>query len=113
MSALSGHAAAFSLIFSGKVEHQKYLLAHAEAIAAISEHVVDMFPAGSDTGKTTALPLIWQDAEGFRKAADTTRVAAAGFRDAVKSGDKAAIGKAMKPLFDGCKGCHDRYRKED
>jgi len=32
--------------------------------------------------------------------------------DAVKSGDKAAIGRSLKPVFDSCKGCHDKFRKE-
>jgi cytochrome c556 len=113
MTAMSGHVAAISLIFSGKVEHQQYLLSHAEALAATADQVSKVFPSDSATGKTRALPLIWQEPEKFQKATEAIRAATGQLRDAVKGGDKAAIGQAMKPVFDACKGCHDRYRKED
>jgi cytochrome c556 len=113
MTSMSGHVAAISLIFSGKVEHQQYLLSHAEALAATADQVSKVFPADSGTGKTRALPVIWQEPEKFQKAADTVRTTTAQLQSAVKSGDKAAIGKALKPVFDSCKGCHDRYREEE
>jgi cytochrome c556 len=113
METMSGHVAGISLIFSGKIDAQEYLLSHAEALAAAGEQVGKLFPAGSGTGKTDALPLIWEEADKFQKAAEANKVASAQLRDAIKSGDKAAIGKSLKPLFDSCKGCHDRYRKED
>jgi cytochrome c556 len=113
MNTMAGHVGAISLIFSGKVEHQEYLLSHAEALAAAGDQVGKLFPAGSGTAKSDALPLIWEEGDKFQKAADAARVATAALRDAVKSSDKAAIGKSLKPVFDSCKGCHDRYRKED
>lgn len=113
METMSGHVAGLSLIFSGKVEHQEYLLSHAEALAAGAEQVAKIFPAGSGTDKSHALPLVWQEPDKFQKAAETVKLATAKLRDAVRSGDKAAIGGAMKPVFDACKGCHDRYRSED
>ena len=113
MTAMSGHVSAISLISSGKSEHQEYLLSHAEALAATADQVRKVFPAGSGTGKTKALPLIWQEPEKFQKGAEMVGAATARLRDAVKSGDKAAIGSALKPVFDSCKGCHDRYRQEE
>jgi len=113
MTALAGHAGAIQLIFTGKVAHQDALLGHAEALASAGAELSALFPPGSGTGKTDALPLIWEDAAGFRKAAEAGRDATAALREAVKSGDKAAIAKALKPAFDSCKGCHDRYRKEE
>ena len=113
MNTMSGHVSAISLIFSGKVEHQEYLLSHAEALATAGEQVGKIFPAGSGTAKSDALPLVWEEADKFQKAADAAKTATAALRDAVKSVDKAAIGKSLKPVFESCKGCHDRYRKED
>lgn len=112
MSSMAAHAGAIAMIFGGKVDFPDYLLSHAEALAAAGEQTAKLFPAGTDTGKTDALSLIWQEPEKFQKAAEAMKVASAQLRDAVRSGDKAAIGKAMKPTFDACKGCHDRYRKE-
>lgn len=112
MGTMAGHVGAVMLIFSGKVEFQDYLLSHAEALAAAGEQTGKLFPPGSGAGKTDALPLIWEEPEKFQKAADDMRTTSAALRDAIRSGDKAAIGKAMKPVFDACKACHDRYRKE-
>lgn len=113
MSAMGGHIAAISLVFAGKVEHQQHLLNHAEAMAGIGEELSSLFPAGSGTGKTEALPAIWQEPEKFKQAVEAGRSATAQLRDAVKSGDKAAIGRGLKAVGDGCKGCHDKFRKED
>jgi cytochrome c556 len=113
MNTMAGHVTAISLITAGKVEHQDYLLSHAEALAAAGDQLGKLFPEGSGTAKSDALPLIWQENEKFQKAAEAARTATAALRDAVKSGDKAATAKSMKPVFESCKGCHDRYRKEE
>ncbi|MCC7330053.1 MAG: cytochrome c [Gammaproteobacteria bacterium] len=113
METMAGHIAGISMIFGGKIEAQEYLLSHAEALAAAGDEVGKLFPAGSGTGKTEALPLIWQEGDGFRKAAETAKTSTAALRDAIKGGDKAAIGKALKSVGDSCKGCHDRYRHKD
>lgn len=113
MSTMAGHINAITLIFTGRVEHEKFLLSHAEALAVGGEQMGVLFPAGSDVGRTEALPAIWQEPEKFAKAVEQSRLATAGLRDAIRTGDKAAIGKAMKPVADSCKGCHDRYRKEE
>ena len=113
MNSMSGHVSAIALISSGKVEHQEYLLSHAEALAAVGDQVGKVFPASSGTGNTDALPLIWEEPEKFQKGAEAVKAATAGLRDAVRNGDKEAIGKALKPVFDACKGCHDRYRQEE
>jgi cytochrome c556 len=113
MSTMAGHFGAIMLIFTGKVEFQDPLLGHAEALAAAGEETAKLFPAGSGTGKTDALPLIWQEQERFQKAAADMKASSAALRDAIRSGDKASIGKALKPAGDACKGCHDRYRKDE
>lgn len=113
MTAMGGHVAAISLIFTGKVEHQDRLVAHAEALAAAGDELPKLFPAGSGTGKTDALPLIWQEPDKFRQAAEAGRSATAELRDAVRGSDKAAIARALKSVGDGCKGCHDKYREEE
>lgn len=112
METMAGHIGAISLIFSGKVEHQEYLVSHAEALAAAGDQIGKLFPAGSVGGKSEALPLIWEDSDKFQKAAEAIKVTTAQLRDAIKGGDKAAIAKSLKPVGDSCKGCHDRYRKE-
>ncbi len=112
MSAMAGHIAAISMIFTGRVDGQDQLPGHAEALATTAAGTATLFPVGSGVGKTDALPLIWQENAQFQKAAEADKTATAQLRDAIQGGDKAAIGKALKSVSDSCKGCHDRYRKE-
>ena len=113
MRSMSDHFAAFMLISSGRVDQPQYLAAHADAIGAMGEQLGSLFPAGSGTGKTDALPAIWTDTAKFQKALDNGKSATAKLRDAVKGGDKAAIAQAAKAAGDACKGCHDSFRKEE
>ena len=74
--------------------------------------IKDVFPAGSDTGDTDALPLIWQEQDKFAQLLTAVEKSTAELRDAVAANDKAATMKAFKAVGESCKGCHDRYRKE-
>ena len=115
MDGLSAHVSAFVLINFGKVEHQEHLKAHANALADLGAQAKVLFPAGSDTGETEALPLIWaaQEQEQFRKLVSALEVSSAKLKDAVAASDKPAAMAAFKALGESCKGCHDRYRKQD
>lgn len=80
-----------------------------EKIAADMKTFPSLFPEGSDQGKTTASPAIWQDKAGFealaaKLGADATAgaAAAAGGLDAVKA-SAAAIGSS-------CQSCHEKFR---
>lgn len=113
MSAMAAHTGAFSLINFGRVEHRDHLLAHVDALAALGTQLKVLFPAGTATGDTDALPLIWQEQEKFAQLLKSGEKSTADLRTAVAAGDKAATMKAFKAVGESCKGCHDRYRKED
>lgn len=113
MSAMAAHTGAFSLINFGRVEHQDHLIAHVDALAALGTQLKVLFPAGTGTGDTDALPLIWQEQEKFGQLVRASEKSTAELRAAVAAGDKAATMKAFKAVGESCKGCHDRYRKED
>lgn len=113
MSALAAHVSAYLLINMGKVEHQEYLKGHASALADLGAQVKVLFPVGTDTGKTEALPLIWKEQEKFSLLVSKVETSSAKLRDAVAANDKAGAMAAFKTLGESCKGCHDRYRKAD
>ena len=80
-----------------------------EKIAADMKVFPTLFPAGSDQGKTTASPAIWQDKAGFdaiaaKLEADATAGAAAAPNglDAIKA-SAAAVGGS-------CQSCHEKFR---
>lgn len=68
-----------------------------------------LFPAGSDTGDTTASPKIWEDMAGFKAAGDK-------YLADVKAAVAAAPADAdaLKAQFDtiggDCGTCHQSYR---
>jgi cytochrome c556 len=113
MEGMSAHVSAFVLINFGKVEHPEYLKAHANALADLGAQAKVLFPAGTDTGETDALPLIWKEQERFNKLVSDVETSSAKLRDAVAASDKPGTAAAFKALGDACKSCHDRYRKQD
>jgi cytochrome c556 len=113
MDGLAAHVGAFVLINFGKVEHQEYLKGHTDALANLGAQGKVLFPAGTDTGDTDALPLIWKEPEQFNKLITELETSSAKLRDAVAANDKPGAMAAFKTLGESCKGCHDRYRKKD
>ena len=74
------------------------------------------FPAGSDQGDTGALPVIWENADGF--AAELAKFSAAAGKAMEAAGkdgpaDLDAFKAAMGPVFGTCKSCHETYRKKN
>ena len=113
MEAMAAHVSAYLLINMGKVEHQDHLKAHVDALAGMGSEVKVLFPAGTDVGKTDALPLIWKESERFGELASRLEKSSAELRDAVAANDKPGAMTAFKAIGESCKGCHDRYRKQD
>jgi len=113
MSAMAAHVGAFLLVNMGKVEHPDHLQAHANALADLGAQVRDIFPVGTDTGNTDALPLIWQEKEQFMQLVGKLENSSTQLREAVAGNDKPGAMTAFKSLGEACKGCHDRYRKPD
>ena len=110
MTTLRGHLIASSMAVRGLVDDNGHLVDHANGIANGVNELVHVFPAGSNIGDSEALPVIWEDAEGFAKAIENAKEAAAAFVVAAESGDKEAIGGAFRGVAGGCRGCHDNYR---
>lgn len=113
MSGLAAHVGGFLLINFGKVDHPEYLLGHAEALANLGAQGKVLFPAGTDVGKTDALPLIWKEPDQFNKLLAELETSSTKLRDAVVANDKPGTQAAFKALGEACKNCHDRYRKKE
>ena len=86
-------------------------VAPAETIAATMKKAAALFPQGSGSGDTDALPAIWTDWATFETAAANSAAAAEKLAMVAKSGDAAATGEAMKALGGTCGACHKPFRK--
>ncbi|MDP3896058.1 MAG: cytochrome c [Mesorhizobium sp.] len=86
----------------------------AEVFAALkvnadAYNVDALFPAGSETGDTTASPKIWEDMAGFKAAVDKYKaeVTAA---DAAKPADLDAFRAEFGKVTANCGSCHEVFR---
>lgn len=91
----------------------KTLALPAGAIGSWARAMPALFPAGSATPQSKALPTIWSDRAGFDAAAADMAAAAAKLAEAAKAGDAAAFSAQYAVLGSTCGACHKKYRAED
>lgn len=111
MEAVGGHMGSMAVILRSGL-HMEDLAVHAEAIATLAKIAPNIFPEGSNTEKSHALDVIWEDPKGFGEAMGAFGEAADNVAAAVESGDMSKIGAAIQALGDTCKGCHDNYKEK-
>ena len=90
--------------------------AAATAMTEASEGMSDWYPVGTgpESGvKTEALPVIWEDPEGFSTKISDFEAALAAFDAATASGDLEAIAAAARGVGPTCGACHDKFRLDD
>jgi cytochrome c556 len=61
-----------------------------------------------ETAETWAKPEIWSDAAGFKAAGEKAYGA---MQALMKSTDEASFKAAFSAVGDGCKGCHEKFRR--
>jgi len=84
----------------------------ARDIMGNADKIVALFPKGSTTGKTKALPAIWEKSDEFAKDAKALKSAASELATAAKAGDDAAVTAKVKALGEACGSCHKAFRAE-
>lgn len=84
--------------------------ASADTIANNLNKAAELFPEGSDEGdvETWAKPEIWTDRENFQTHLEKASAAAVAMQSVT---DEAEFGPALGALGNGCKSCHDTYRR--
>lgn len=88
--------------------------AAASAMQPVAADIPALFPEGTGVGvsDSEALPLIWEDWDGFLAKAETANTQVAAMVTAAQGGDADTI-KAQFPALGGsCGGCHETYRIE-
>ena len=113
MSALGAHISAISMHVRGLVEDNGFLDEHARSLARTAAELGHVFPAGSDVGDSEALPAIWERPEEFAELVAEAERATAALAEAASSGDRQAVGTALRDVGAACRGCHDDFRKDD
>ena len=109
MQAIRGQMASIGSIMRGQV-HQENLAMHARAMSDLARILPDVFPKGSDVGKSEALPEIWSDPEGFRVQTDLFIEVTGAFLDAAEN--ERDVSGTLRGIQRSCKGCHDGFRED-
>ncbi len=109
MQAIRGQIASIGAIARGQV-HQENLAMHARAMSDLARVLPDVFPEGSDVGKSEALPAVWSDPEGFSIQTDLfIEVTGAFLQAAENNGD---VSGTLRRVQRSCKSCHDGFRED-
>jgi cytochrome c556 len=89
--------------------------AHAQAafqtIEQNARQIPTLFPAGSQKGKTDALPIIWERKADFDARAAKLDQDARTAQNEIK--DRASLQAALQRVGQNCGGCHETYRKKE
>ncbi len=88
----------------------KKVVEDAAKLKTLEDAFDKMFPKGSDTGDTKALPTVWSDSAGFMKASKNADAAYDQLAVAAGSGDYAAMATAFGNVGKACGACHQTYR---
>lgn len=89
------------------------LVLPASAMASWGKALPGLFPDGSKTADSNALPSVWSNRAGFAASAATFTAAAAKLAAAAKAGDKDAAAAAFTEVEAACGACHREYRLEE
>lgn len=84
--------------------------AHLQRIEQHAQQIPGLFPAGSQQGKTDALPAIWEQKADFDARAAKLAQDAKAAQSAIT--DQASLQAAVQRVGQNCGGCHQTYRKK-
>ena len=76
-----------------------------------AQQVPALFPAGSQQGKTAALPVIWERKADFDARASKLQQDAKAAQTGIT--DQASLQAAVQRVGQNCGGCHETYRRKD
>ena len=111
------HAKSIKLLVKNKMS-LRHIITHAEALAAMADDMLLLFPAGTTGGKSRAMDDIWaadgEITEEFIAKAQDMRKEAEAFVKVAKEGNYKKIKKQMGRFANkGCRSCHTDYRGEE
>lgn len=118
MKQLGGHMKAIKAFATEGTGSAMDVSKRASEINDIAGKIPDLFPAGTDMNgaadsKYKASAKIWQDWQGFEKAAVQLGAKSKALAAAADGGDKMAIAAAFEDMGkNGCGNCHKNFREK-
>ena len=82
-----------------------------QRVAQNAQQIPTLFPAGSNQGKTAALPTIWERKADFEAHAAKLEQDAKAAQGAIT--DQASLQAAIQRVGQSCGACHEPYRRKE
>lgn len=116
METKGNHAKAIKLLIKNKLS-LNHIVSHGEALAAMADDMLVIFPAGTMGAKSRAMENIWDKqgklSQDFKEKVNTMRVEASRLVEVAEQGNYKKIKKQMATFANrGCRSCHSDYRGE-
>ena len=83
---------------------------YADLLAQLSTVPKGFFGEGSDKGETRAKPEVWTNRADFDTKMDKMTKETARLPQVARTGDAAALKKAIHDVDEACTACHEDYR---
>lgn len=113
MKQMGQHMKALGTMLAGKTAFdQETAKRLAETMHEHCEHVMHLFPPGSDGHHTEATPAVWTKRAEFNASMRRLDVAVEDLMAAAASGDKTQLSTKFKAVGQECSGCHDNFRQK-
>ncbi|HEX6364309.1 MAG TPA: cytochrome c [Albitalea sp.] len=114
MTVLGSHFGRVGAMAQGKAPYDPRAAAqHADIAVLMGRLPFGAFIEGTDKGETRAKPEIWAENEKFKAAEQKMQDELAKLSAAAKTGNLENLKAAFGPTGQSCKGCHDKYRKDE
>ncbi|MCA0325941.1 MAG: cytochrome c [Proteobacteria bacterium] len=108
---MAHHFSRLGAMANGKAPYNAAVAAaDGDVLAVVSKLPQAGFVAGSDKGKTRALPDIWKEEAKFKDLYEKMVAETAKVATAAKSGSLDQLKASFGPAAQSCKACHDEYR---
>jgi len=114
VKAFKGAKQSFAQVKDGLSSGDNAAIAEAaKSLAALGGRIPDMFPVGSNKGKTDAKDEIWSNFSDFSAKAKTMQERSQALALLASSGGtKDQLAEAAGQVMDSCKSCHRRYKED-
>ena len=85
----------------------------AEGLDRFGHSIAGLFPDGSESPDSRALPALWANKADFQAKANAFGDASARLAELAKAGDTAGFAAQAAIVARGCDSCHSLYRAEE
>lgn len=97
----------------GKIPYDPNVVArNAAYLDTLTKMPWDGFAPGTANVKSSALPAVFANTDGFKEAQDRLQGEVAKLIVVVKNGDEAAVKAQIGVVGKACGGCHDNFREK-